>query len=512
MSKCKISILFLFFIVFSLQAQAQSENPNSHCQILERPDHKIIRADAREINQDYKSGFKAQDGVQIILENMNPFLFEYKVTINAVRVQEPAFKYILKIFGLEEITVAAEAEVGLTDQERKNLSKVESMTESVKNCLNAVIEFWDCKFYSKLNEANTQYSSLKEEIDDMNKSIKKHQAPLLSETAKCEELVEAAQKLKGELENNFVTIKKQAKSFNSARNDVVGSLNEYLNELKNISKKFVEEAKKDENVKNACTGNDEEIKKILNQLIQAYEKKAEKYKENISELNRGHEEIKTYILKYENNINDIEKILENPENFTKSYTIGPYGAPTDVKVKIERKNLKDEEAKIESLMTAKLNFGGGPRFALAAGVGFSFLDKRDYRKAWGFELDRNGNPVEPRNDTAVVSKGEDSNSRSFLLLMLHTRVLNVFKLGTVHISLGVTGETEDDKVVEYIGGLSLGLAEERLFMTLGFHYGKLQKLDKQVYIGAPVPEEVDDIPVTSKWKWAVAFSLTYRIK
>ncbi len=442
----KISVLFLFLIVFSVQAQ--NKNLDNRCQTVELPDHKTFKVDAREMNQKYNSRFKSQDRVQIILKNMNPFLFEYKVTINAVPVPEPALEYFFSILpGLEEI-VSVEA------AENRVLIKKEDLDD-----------------YNKaMEEAIELYEKIRSEINNANKLLKDHQHILQSERASCADLVDTAQNLKKEMEEGIKKIEKMADDFKCAICSIEKKVEPYKDSI-DVS-----------------------------------------FKDKINELNRGYKLVEENIKDYKKRLNSLKKTLGRLENFTKSYTIGPYGAPTDVKVEIERKNLKIKGAKFESLMTAKLNFGGGPRFALAAGVGFSFLDKRTYIKAWGFELDRSGNPVVPRNDTAVVSKGEDSNSRSFILLMLHTRVFDLFEQGTFHISLGITGKTEDDKVVEYIGGVSLGLAEERLFMTLGLHYGKLQELDKQVYIGAPVPEDVNDIPVTNKWECALAFSLTYKIK
>jgi hypothetical protein len=139
-----ILISILFLMVFT--SQAQMENPNSRCQTEKLSGSKIINVDVREMNQDNKSRFKVQDKVQIILENMNPFLFEYKVTVNAVRVPEPALEYISAMISVpKDITAAAKADFDpntLADQIKDNLTTKELLDESEKNCLGAVIKLW----------------------------------------------------------------------------------------------------------------------------------------------------------------------------------------------------------------------------------------------------------------------------------------------------------------------------------------------------------------------------------
>ena len=64
---------------------------------------------------------------------------------------------------------------------------------------------------------------------------------------------------------------------------------------------------------------------------------------------------------------------------------------------------------------------------------------------------------------------EDSSQRNGPLAMVHVRILDGIDWPvSLHGSLGATPKSEDDALsVEYLAGISLGLAEERFFVTLG---------------------------------------------
>jgi uncharacterized protein YukE len=503
-------------------ALAENENTDSRCKSLEFPGYKIFRVDARHMNQYHDSRFNARDRVQIILENMNPFLFEYKVTIKGERVPEPALEALGELFpGLKLKEVGPAKEVVAADLVEKAQAASSTKTQSLlpdapaQNCHNAIKTVWEMfkvaiktnhkNLKTELDNASKQYNSIKSESDNMNDILKEHLASLHFEMAECKELAEVALNLAIELKSRIDKIENHAKSFK----DASVLFNEYLERQEDILAEFSADVTEDEEIKRICLGK-EKIEAIVKSMIQTYEDGVKSYRDNMKTLNEEYKKVIDLIDNYKNQLSSLEETLDRSDNFTRSYTIGPYGEPTDVMVKIERKKLTEEEAKLESLMTAKLNFGGRARFALAAGVGFSFLDNKTYKRVWGFELDRDGKPVENGNPTIVIGKEEDSNSRSFALLMMHTRVLSRDPI-TFHISLGLTGITGTDKTLEYIWGVSLGLAEERFFLTLGAHYGRYQELGGSMYLGRPVPDEVSDIPIRNKWKWAFAITLSYRI-
>lgn len=510
MRLCLISFLLPFLIVYT--ALAMNENDDSPCKSLEYPGYKIFRVDVRSMNQYSESRFKAQDKVQIILENMNPFLFEYRVIIKEELVAEPGLKAFLAWIPIsleeEEKPVELMPEE-VTEVRRKDaLPACNKAIETVWEGFKETIEKNHELLYKKLTNTINSYNSIKQKNDDMKAIINKNRSYLESEMAECQILVTTAQNLKEKLKSGISNIEDEAKIFEEVRI----ALKIYLEIQKLKFKELRESVKQSEDVQKQCKSN--EIKEIVKIKILIYKERVELYENKLKTLNEDYKKVNDIIDNYKNLLNSLEETLDRSDNFTKSYSIGPYGEPTNVTVKIERKKLIEKEVPFEPLMTAKLNFGGRARFALAAGVSFSTLDNITYKRVWGFELDRNGQPVEPENFTTVVGMEEDSSNRSFALLMLHTRVLSWEKRypGTLHISLGLTGRTGSDKALEYIWGVSLGLVEERFFLTLGLHYGQLQELEGSMYIGAPVPNEVNDITVKNKWKWAGAITLTYRIK
>jgi len=496
-------------------ALAMNENDDSPCKSLEYPGYKIFRVDARSMNQYSESRFKAQDKVQIILENMNPFLFEYRVIIKEELVAEPGLEAFLAWIPIslkeEEKPVKHMVEEVTKVKEKVTLPACDKAIETVWEGFKETIEEYHELLYKELTNTTNSYNSIKQKNDDMKAILNQNRSSLESEMAECQILVTTAQNLKEKLKSGISNIENEAEIFEEARN----ALKIYLGIQSLKFKEFLTSVNQSEDVREKCKSKgDNEIKEIAESKILTYKERVELYEKKIKTLSENYEKVNVLIDNYKNLLSSIEETLDRSGNFTKSYSIGPYGEPTNVTVKIERKKLIEEKVPFEPLMTAKLNFGGRARFALAAGVGFSTLDNITYKRVWGFELDRNEQLVEPENFTTVVGREEDSSSCSFALLILHTRVLSWEKVypGAFYISFGLTGRTGADKVLEYICGVSLGLAEERFFLTLGLHYGRLQELERSMYIGAPVPNEVNDITVKNKWKWAGAITLTYRIK
>lgn len=159
----------------------------------------------------------------------------------------------------------------------------------------------------------------------------------------------------------------------------------------------------------------------------------------------------------------------------------------------------------------ELNFGGGPRFALSAGLVYSPFNKRKFGKVLGFERDAAGNTVDETPAlTDVVGLKEESESRIGPLLMLSTR-LTEFRDNNVFLSLGITGRRENGNTdIEYLVGPSFNLFDRRLFLTAGGYAGHEDVLNDDVHLGAKV--STDENITRSRLRWRPGFSLTYRIK
>ncbi|HEX5707017.1 MAG TPA: hypothetical protein VFX96_06965 [Pyrinomonadaceae bacterium] len=158
-----------------------------------------------------------------------------------------------------------------------------------------------------------------------------------------------------------------------------------------------------------------------------------------------------------------------------------------------------------------LNFGGGPRFALSAGLVYSPFRSQKFGMVKGFERDAAGNIVgEAPELTDVVGVTDESESRVGPLLMLSTRMTE-FRDNNIFFSLGITATRESGNTdVEYLVGPSINLFDRRLFLTAGGYAGRQNVLAGDTHLGAKI---TSDTNITRKeFRWRPGFSLTYRIK
>jgi hypothetical protein len=206
-------------------------------------------------------------------------------------------------------------------------------------------------------------------------------------------------------------------------------------------------------------------------------------------------------------VNIINKVFSDPHAFYQVYTRGEYGLPTDVEITVERKDITNAEAKFVKIIDAEtINFGGGPRFAIAGGVVMSPLETINFKRVPALV---NG------QQTTIVGREESSNSRILPILMLHGRLADGWKsISGFHFSLGVTAKPTDSETnVEFLIGPSISFIEERLFFTFGGYAGRRKELEGNLVPGQVLPNEFgDEIPTSNHLVWKPGFALTYKFK
>jgi hypothetical protein len=159
---------------------------------------------------------------------------------------------------------------------------------------------------------------------------------------------------------------------------------------------------------------------------------------------------------------------------------------------------------------------GARRFELSAGMAFSTLDRREFKSVLGYArnvdgviVDADGKPTDKRDLTNIVGLGESSKHRFAPLVMLHTRITNNPKYN-LFFSVGVTAKKDTVGTdVEYLLGPSFNFLNKNAFFTFGGYAGRQQKLAGDLFVGAKLPGT--DVPISKEYKWAPAFSFTYRI-
>ncbi len=200
----------------------------------------------------------------------------------------------------------------------------------------------------------------------------------------------------------------------------------------------------------------------------------------------------------------VDKILSQPRPFWESHLVGPYDEGTKATLTLKRKSVK-EGAEFANLVTHEIAFDSGPRFALAGGLAFSGLGEPKYARVQSVADDQ--------SVSNVVGRESDSGSRIKPLLMLHSRLLDLGQQARLYFSVGVTADGSDDGVnVEYLVGPSIGLLQDRFFVTVGGYRGVVQTLGGGLKVGKPVPEGLAELPLEDRARWRIGFALTYNIR
>jgi hypothetical protein len=152
-------------------------------------------------------------------------------------------------------------------------------------------------------------------------------------------------------------------------------------------------------------------------------------------------------------------------------------------------------------------------FSVSGGFGFSSVNERE------FVFVQSTKPVTANGITTqqVINRFGFKNNSSFRpipLLLLNTRVYERSDDIALHLSAGAgvdikTGEAGSD--VEFIVGPSVSF-KRSLFVTAGFHVGRVPKLAGGFNLGDEVPEGIDAPPVEKAWKTGFIVALTFKLR
>jgi hypothetical protein len=187
----------------------------------------------------------------------------------------------------------------------------------------------------------------------------------------------------------------------------------------------------------------------------------------------------------------IGKALSDNDSFSVEHYPYTQGEPTDVKITLFRKNMREENAKEKEVGQIQLTVGQS-RFSLSAGIGFSTIQ-----------------------DVTIVKIGETfaeenkSDLRPSLTTMLNAQLgKSWWPRSTWGISTGLVLTSRDNSTeVEYIFGPNLGLLDNRFFIVLGYHAARVQSLRSK-----DIPAASDEIPVVKVWKSGAMLAFTYKIR
>jgi len=247
--------------------------------------------------------------------------------------------------------------------------------------------------------------------------------------------------------------------------------------------------------------------------LESYEEQLTKAQANADTVSKKIEEIDTGRNGLIAQREAVRDTLSRPDAFFMEQVVGPFDVPTNVTLKLEQKESAKADAKLATLATRDLNFGGRARFAVSAGIAYSTLEDQTFKIVQSPDTQ-----TAPGSSSATsvkkVGYDKNSSSRTTPLVLIHTRLISIGSSPVdLHVSFGLSAKVQDNSTTaEYLAGFSFSLAEDRFFLTVGGYYGSVQKLSGGFHPGDPVPSDVTELPVTKDKHLKPGFALSYRIK
>jgi len=430
--------------------------------------------------------FKKRDRTRIIIDNKNPFLYDYRITVEDHPVEELALAAFLKLLPIGEGSFEKPKEPDAKAQQKRN----ERRARTANACpeLDSLLLFEADLSKSLKDVIAPKLKTLTTGFNATNAAYEQSNAVLTSPTVHCPQLCTEADTLQSNLNNYLTTTKGDVDSLE----DLLSTFKDRANSLKTTAQ-FVSNNSAD------CAQAVADAR--LLELADFYIGAGTKAQSKLDELIKGRKV-------FADTAKNITTILSTENAFFSVYQKGDFDGPTNVSVKVETKNKLKADSEFVSLIDTKINFGGGPRFALAGGFVFSNLEKPEYERV----------PAVINGATEhIVGLKENSNTRILPILMLHARLFSSPKwnyVSGIHFSLGFTAKPDNEGTdPEFLVGPSISFIEERLFFTFGGYAGRKQELEGNLTVGQKIPTDFgDELPISKHYVWKPGFAITYKIK
>jgi hypothetical protein len=248
------------------------------------------------------------------------------------------------------------------------------------------------------------------------------------------------------------------------------------------------------------------------------------YKKAIGGLKTDVGTYKTRLDDLKKAVDDSQKKLEGPAKIIKaalgssnSFAEAAYapslGDATSVSITIRRKNLRDENPKEEVVAVSQPIEIGEPRVVLSGGFGFSTINERTIIRQQSLVPGPTGALI-LGNRFGFENRSQFRPSGLLLLSGLITRfpLFSRRKDATFALSAGlVFSDRNSGLATEFVAGPSLGLANNKMFLTLGFHAARVEELGGGFKIGDPVPTDLTDpLPLQKNWLNGLIIALTFK--
>jgi hypothetical protein len=503
--------------------------PSPPCDINRRPTPSatpgpdVFRLDARNGNlYDQKDQlvtsprrFKRHERAVIVVDNKNPYLYTYKLTIQATPVLEPALDAFVPLI------------VGSLGEFKPKAPPTGGTATASPSPSPGVIEADACKpakekvntLMGDVENAKGDMSGVSNTVGDqrtksrnLTDSYNSARLPLFTPNQTRDSLYDASR--------NFIqTVDGRIGAPNGVDRATLDGASADLERLRREATTFKTRVEAIRAAHPNCLDKDNGGELISEQLRRAAED-ADELLADAARFERALNEIRIDLQKVIDARTTVLRVLCDPQAFFSESVVGQFEETNDVVIQLEvtpRQGVTEAQPISGSPFKTKFTFGNAPFFSISGGLIFTPLRKREYIRVQGFELDAQGNQVlvngKP-NLTTVIGLKESSPTRIIPAVFLNG-LLTERKTGFidgVHLSLGITAKNDNKGTdVEFLVGPSLSMLERRMFFTFGGYAGKQQKLAGNLFEGLALPSGVSEIPVEKNYRWHVGFALSYRI-
>jgi hypothetical protein len=453
--------------------------------------------------------FKRNERAIVVVDNKNPYLYTYKLTIQATPVAEPALDAFVPLIvgSLGEFKAKPQAAgtsftsaIAAEDACGPAKEKVRTLIGEVEIAVN------------EMSAASGTIGEQRNKSRSLTDAYNAARLPLFTPNQTRQSLHTASK--------NFIrAVDGKIGSPNGVDRATLDAMSAELERLKRQANRFKSRVDAIREAHLNCLNGNNEGELISEQLRRAAEH-ADELLADAANYERSLSEIRTDLQKVIDARNGVLRVLCDPRAFFSESIVGQFEETNDVDIQLEatpRQGVTEAQPILNSPFKAKFTFGNAPFFSISGGLIFSPLRKREYIRVQGFEQDAQGNQVlvngKP-NLTTVIGLKESSPTRIIPAVFLNG-LLTQRKTGFidgVHFTLGITAKNDNKGTdVEFLVGPSLSMLERRMFFTFGGYAGKQQKLAGNLFEGLALPSGVTEIPVEKNYRWSAGFAISYRI-
>ena len=448
------------------------------------PSTPTLTIDARSGDVQGPTRFKRSDQLRVVVENKNPYLFEYRLTLEAAPVPGPSTGDFLALFGLKFETVDPEAV-------KKAAEKTTKAAAGAPSCPSAgALSDGNDRLVQALRTATDEWKKVEAPLENASKAGEKATKVFNDANAVCSTLLSASTEL-------LATLSK----FEFKPGDVQKAI-ALLNAETIIQERLIADVA----AKSGSACRDE---LDLARLSAAGAKaEGEKLTRNVTTAQDAAKSLTT-------TKTTVQTVLATPGAFVETRWTGDFDEPTNVTAKLERR-VRKPEATFTEVGSRRLNFGGRALFAVSGGWSIGWVRRLEYAARDGQPRNEAGEPIgDPAKAVPIAEEVENSMPRGGLALLGHVRVADLSKggLSGVHATLGLTPRTDNDgPIAEVFFGPSLSFANELFFVSFTAYRAWQQTLEASYYPGKALPEGTSTVPTGSDEKWGFGISVSLRLR